>query len=221
MAPTGLLNRIRSYYAGEPDQPVLSTGSAIALLGPITEELLFRSISVPLFLLSQTSNTTTIFLTPIIFGLAHIHHFYEFRLTHPHTPVLAAFLRSVLQLTYTTLFGGYATFLFLRTGSVLAVVLVHSFCNCMGFPRLWGRVGVEEGVLGPDAAGTPKWSDKAEDKNANRRPGVGWTVGYYILLVVGAVAWWKWLWPLTEKYYGFMVQLYKRYRMFIENAAEA
>ncbi|KAH8803218.1 hypothetical protein F5884DRAFT_739444 [Xylogone sp. PMI_703] len=168
--------------------------------GPVTEELLFRSISVPLLLLSQTSNTTTIFLTPIIFGIAHIHHFYEFRLTHPRTPVIAALLRSLFQFTYTTLFGGYVTFLFLRTGSVLAVTLVHSFCNCMGLPRVWGRVGLEEGVIGPDATSASNWPDKSDDKsgNSNRGAGIGWTIAYYVLLVVGAVAWWKNLWTLTE-----------------------
>ncbi|TAQ85648.1 hypothetical protein B7494_g6027 [Chlorociboria aeruginascens] len=140
--------------------------------GPVTEEILFRSASVPLLLLSQTSNTTTIFLTPIIFGLAHIHHFYEFRITHPHTPVIGALLRSLLQFTYTTLFGGYATFLYLRTGSLLNVILVHSFCNWMGFPRVWGRVSAGETVIGPDYGEGKRSEDQAskpasdEDKTA-------------------------------------------------------
>src|SRR5689334_16969362 len=82
----------------------------------------------------------TIFLTPVIFGLAHIHHFYEFRITHPNVPSAAAIARSVLQFSYTTLFGAYATFLFLRTGSLLAATVAHSFCNVMGLPRIWGLV---------------------------------------------------------------------------------
>ena len=84
--------------------------------------------------------TRTIFLSPVIFGLAHLHHFYEFRLTNPRVSAVAALLRSLLQFSYTTLFGAYATFLFLRTGSVLAIFVVHAFCNCMGFPRFWGRL---------------------------------------------------------------------------------
>jgi len=166
--------------------------------GPITEEVLFRSASVPLLLLSHTANTTTIFLTPIIFGLAHIHHFYEFRITHPHTPVIGALLRSLLQLMYTTLFGSYATFLYLRTGSLMSVILVHAFCNWMGFPRFWGKVSAGETVIGPDIGEGKRSEDKASRSANSGELGVVWTVVYYLLLIVGAVGWWKCLWPLTE-----------------------
>jgi len=165
--------------------------------GPITEEVLFRSASVPLLLLSHTSNTTIIFLTPIIFGLAHVHHFYEFRITHPHTPLITAILRSLLQLTYTTLFGGYATFVYLRTGSLLSVILVHAFCNWMGFPRFWGRLSTGESVIGPDI-GEGKRSEDKTSSSSNGQLSIIWTVAYYLLLVVGAVSWWKLLWALTE-----------------------
>lgn len=160
----------------------------------MTEEILFRSASVPLLLLSLSSTTTIIFLTPIVFGLAHVHHFYEFRISNPRTPVTAAVLRSLLQFTYTTLFGGYATFLFLRSGSLLAVIGVHAFCNWMGFPRFWGRVSAGETVLGPDYG-------EGDDGTARERGDgmdVVWTVSYYVLLVVGAVSWWQYLWILTE-----------------------
>ncbi|KAK4188683.1 putative CAAX prenyl protease 2 [Podospora australis] len=150
------------------------------LAGPITEEILFRSTSIPLMLLAQCPLPKIIFLSPIIFGLAHIHHFYEFRLTHPQVPASAALLRSVFQLGYTTLFGAYATFLFLRSGSLLAVCAVHAFCNCMGLPQIWGRLGFEEEELG------------------GKKRNIGWTVAYYILLVAGAWGWWRGLWVLSE-----------------------
>ena len=38
----------------------------------------------------------------------------------------------VFQLSYTTLFGWYASYLFLRTGSVIPPLLSHVFCNIMG-----------------------------------------------------------------------------------------
>jgi prenyl protein peptidase len=122
--------------------------------------------------------TTIIFLTPVVFGLAHIHHFYEFRITHRQVPLSLAVLRSALQLTYTSLFGAYATFLFLRTGSLLAVVLVHTFCNVMGLPRLWGRL-------------QPHWAASEEGEWK-------WTTLYYVLLVSGMVGWKRLLWTLTE-----------------------
>lgn len=143
-------------------------------------------------LLAQTPVTRTIFLSPIIFGLAHLHHFYEFRVTHPSAPVAQALVRSVVQLGYTTLFGAYATFLLLRTGSLLAIFVVHAFCNCMGFPRFWGRVEPEyEG----DGVGGGSGSSGSGSSN---RPSILWSVVYYILLVVGAVSFYKLLGPLTK-----------------------
>lgn len=135
-------------------------------------------------LLAQAPIKETIFLSPIIFGLAHVHHFYEFRLSHPQVPVSAAVLRSVFQLGYTTLFGAYATFLFARTGSVLAVCAVHAFCNCMGLPQVWGRVEPE--------------SLERNGSGGGRRPSILWSAAYYMLLVAGAVLWWRNLWALSE-----------------------
>ena len=150
--------------------------------GPLTEEILFRSAGVPLMIMSHASVGVTVFLSPIVFGLAHIHHFYEFRITHPHIHIAVAIVRSLFQLTYTTLFGAYATFLFLRTGSLLAVFLVHGFCNCMGLPRVWGSL-------------RPIWNGvEVEDKRYSRIC----TVLYYPLLVLGAYMWWKGLGPLTQ-----------------------
>ncbi|KAF5000410.1 hypothetical protein FGRMN_1740 [Fusarium graminum] len=151
--------------------------------GPITEECLFRSAGVPLLLRSGASLTGTIFMSPLIFGLAHLHHFYEFRITHPRTPLPVAVARSLFQLTYTSLFGAYATFLFLRTGSLLAVVLVHAFCNCMGLPRLWGQLD-------------PYWLPEGDPSVTSSRK--VWTGVYYVLLVSGLVAWWQNLYSLTE-----------------------
>lgn len=131
-------------------------------------------------LLARTPLAKTIFLSPLVFGLAHAHHLYEFRVTNPGVPLSAAVFRSAFQLAYTTLFGAYATFLYLRTGSLLAVFAVHVLCNCMGLPRVWGRV-VGRGEDGEDVAVAR-----------------GWTLAYYVLLVAGAVFWYKSLWSLTE-----------------------
>ncbi|KAK3692756.1 hypothetical protein B0T22DRAFT_24839 [Podospora appendiculata] len=150
--------------------------------GPITEEILYRSASIPLMVAAQAPVKETIFLSPVLFGLSHFHHFYEFRLTHPQVPWAAAVARSVFQLTYTTLFGAYATFIFVRTGSLPAVCAVHAFCNAMGLPRLWGRV-------------RRPWEWEAAP---GQRSSLLWSVGYYVLLVVGAVSWYRNLWALTE-----------------------
>ncbi len=150
-------------------------------------------------LLAQTPLTKTILLTPVIFGLAHGHHFYEFRLTHPRVPAAAALARSLFQLCYTTLFGAYATFLFLRTGSLLAVCAVHAFCNCMGLPQVWGKVEPVPVLAGGDVDETGGGAAGGQQKGQRRRGSVLlYTVVYYVLLVGGAVMWWKKLWVLSE-----------------------
>lgn len=155
---------------------------------PITEELVFRSLLVPLHLVSHLSPARLIFLTPLYFGIAHVHHFYEYSLTHPHTPLLPALVRSLVQFAYTTVFGWYATFIFLRTASLPAVILAHSYCNWCGLPRLWGRVGDEDEDQGR----------KPYVKAKGKVLGIGWTVAYYVLLLAGAVSFRRALWPLTE-----------------------
>lgn len=164
--------------------------------GPVTEEIMFRSIIITLHLLAKVSSGHIVFIAPVYFGIAHIHHFYEFRLTHPDTSIPLALLRSFVQFTYTTIFGWYANFLYLRTGSLFAVIFVHSFCNWCGLPRFWGRV--EAGVA---LAPPPEGNDEREQSTTYVTPdglGLGWTVAYYVLLVVGAV-WFRYvLWSLTE-----------------------
>ena len=56
----------------------------------------------------------------------------------PHGPLV--------QFTYTSLFGAYSSYLFLRTGLIFGPVLAHSFCNCMGLPD-FGRA-LQERDLG-------------------------------------------------------------------------
>ncbi|KAJ0116549.1 bi-domain-containing protein [Diaporthe amygdali] len=172
----------RDWVALEPVKEVLREMTAWRniVAGPLTEEILFRSAAVPLMVLARTPLARTIFVSPLVFGLAHVHHFYEFRVTHPGVPPAAALLRSAFQLGYTTLFGAYATFVYLRSGSLLAVFAVHVLCNCMGLPRVWGAV---EG-RGRDGDAVPV--------------GRVWSLAYYVLLVVGAVGWWRQLWAWTE-----------------------
>ena len=176
--------------------------------GPITEEIIFRSLITPLHLLSRLSPTKTIFLTPLYFGIAHIHHYYEYKLTNPREKTLPALLRSLFQFAYTTLFGWYATFVFIRTGSLAAVVITHSFCNWCGLPRLWGRVEPEADTVtreritkANEDSGSKYRSDSRRGRFRNYISGcfaIRWSVAYYVLLVAGAMAFQRGLWPLTE-----------------------
>ena len=134
-------------------------------------------------MIGGTSAAHITFLSPLVFGMAHLHHFYEFRLTNPQVPIAAAIIRSLVQLTYTTLFGAYENFLFLRTGSLVGVIIVHTFCNGMGLPRVWGAV-------------EPHWllNEELEQPGAK----LVWTTVYYVLLFGGMIVWWNSLYMLTE-----------------------
>lgn len=164
--------------------------------GPITEEVMFRSAIIPLHLLARVSPGRIVWTAPLYFGVAHVHHFYEFRLTHPDTSIIAAALRSAFQFGFTTVFGWYATFIYLRTGSLIAVIIIHTFCNWCGLPRLWGRV--EAAVpIGPTLSRGKEDSDRSLEYSYDQL-GIGWSVAYYVLLVFGAIGFCCALWPLTE-----------------------
>ncbi|KAF2203289.1 Abi-domain-containing protein [Delitschia confertaspora ATCC 74209] len=202
----------KDWVRGRYVQEVLSSwiGYRNFVVGPVSEELIWRSLIIPLHILAHFSGKKIIFLTPLYFGIAHVHHFYEFRLTHPHSPVLQGILRSAFQFTYTSLFGFFAAFVYLRTGNLLSIILAHSFCNWMGLPRFWGRVGVEAGVpIGPPDL------DKKRNEDSSYRSGeliyhskpIAWTVVYYAILVAGAVGFYYQLFPLTESSYSLPVVL--------------
>jgi prenyl protein peptidase len=65
---------------------------------------------------------------------AHLHHMYE-RLRvgiEWKTTILISFF----QFFYTSIFGIYSAYLFIRSGHFIAPFIVHAFCNHMGFPDI-------------------------------------------------------------------------------------
>lgn len=206
------------------------TGYRNNLISPITEELVFRSLVISLYLLAKVAPARIVFTTPLIFGLAHVHHLVEFvqsrlamgRSSSVSRVVLLGVVRSLFQFAYTSLFGFFAAFVFLRTGNLFAAIAAHSFCNVMGFPRLWGRLGQNSDFTSatPDIALTKRDDNleaqprvgtaimvegDANEKKAARlmaagtqNLGIQWTILYYVLLGVGAYGFHRLLWPLTE-----------------------
>lgn len=166
--------------------------------GPITEEVLFRSVLIPVHLLAKISPTKIILLTPLYFGIAHVHHYYEFRLTHPHTSLLPAILRSVFQFGYTSIFGWLAAFIYVRTASIWPCIIIHTFCNFVGLPRFWGKLSRRE-----EPPHTPILMRGKNDEDAVQSPGNGgdlglqWTIAYYALLFLGVYGFYAGLWPMT------------------------
>jgi len=101
------------------------------VVAPFSEEFTFRACMLPMLLRHYTP-TQAIIVSPLFFGVAHFHHMVE-RIKKGE-PVLASFLISMFQFTYTTIFGMYSALLFIRTGHFAAPFLVHAYCNFMGFP---------------------------------------------------------------------------------------
>lgn len=103
------------------------------VVAPATEEFAFRSCMAPLLLYSGAASVrTAVFTSPLFFGVAHAHHFADLRRRVGNTS--AALVAVACQFAYTTIFGWFATFAFLRTGHILGPVASHVFCNVVGFP---------------------------------------------------------------------------------------
>ena len=85
-------------------------------------------------MLGSFSPQTSVYTSPWLFGIAHFHHMIE-RMRNGLS-FTDAFMISSFQLTYTTIFGIYSAFLYIRTGHLASCIIVHTFCNSMGFPDL-------------------------------------------------------------------------------------
>ncbi|KAI3485299.1 hypothetical protein L1887_51412 [Cichorium endivia] len=107
------------------------------LVGPATEELVFRaSLLAPLFF-AGVSRAKLVLATPAFFGIAHVHHAYNVYLGGGRTrsAAIRGALTAAAQFLYTTAFGWYANLLFLRAGSVVAPTAAHVLCNVLGLPN--------------------------------------------------------------------------------------
>ncbi|KHN14993.1 CAAX prenyl protease 2 [Glycine soja] len=108
------------------------------VLAPLTEELVFRACMIPLLLCGGLKTYSAILLCPIFFSLAHLNHFLEIYAKQNYRIVKAAMVIG-LQLGYTVVFGSYASFLFVRTGHLIAPLVAHIYCNFMGLPVLYSQ----------------------------------------------------------------------------------
>ncbi|GFZ43701.1 hypothetical protein JCM24511_01421 [Saitozyma sp. JCM 24511] len=104
------------------------------VVGPLTEELVFRSTILAVSSLARLSLASLVLATPLWFGVAHAHHAWEVyrKSERGRAAAIRALAGCAFQLTYTTLFGWFAAYLFLRTRSVLPPLAAHVYCNIMG-----------------------------------------------------------------------------------------
>ncbi|KTW29010.1 CAAX prenyl protease [Pneumocystis jirovecii RU7] len=139
------------------------------VVGPFTEEFVFRSCMIPL--LRQMSTSNTIIVASLLFGIAHIHHFYEYSRSYPGY-IKTGLLTYLFQFFYTTIFGGFTSYLYLYNQNLWSIVAVHIFCNWIEFPQLYGLV------------------DNSKFK----------TVIYYIMLWLGFIGFIIFFKPLTQPF---------------------
>ncbi|XP_042355760.1 CAAX prenyl protease 2-like [Plectropomus leopardus] len=134
--PKGLTGELQS--ALDVQSWRLCVGDAVWLrnqvVAPVTEELVFRGAMLPM-LVPCTGPTAAIFTAPLFFGVAHFHHIIDQRRLHKDS-MSAILLVSGMQFLYTTVFGAFTAFIFMRTGHVMGPVLCHSFCNSQGLPDI-------------------------------------------------------------------------------------
>ncbi|KAL8152925.1 hypothetical protein V2J09_010685 [Rumex salicifolius] len=108
------------------------------VVAPLTEELVFRACMIPLLLCGGFKPQNVIFLSPIFFSLAHLNHLWELY-NQRNCSLSRASLAVGIQLMYTVVFGSYASFLYIRTGHLIAPLVAHIFCNFMGLPVLYSQ----------------------------------------------------------------------------------
>ncbi|XP_067942281.1 CAAX prenyl protease 2-like [Watersipora subatra] len=104
------------------------------IMGPVSEEFLFRACLMPLMVPTFGWKAAVCFC-PIFFGLAHFHHMLQ-KIQFEGLEFKTAFFQSAFQFCYTTTFGAYCAYIFVRTGHLLGPILCHSFCNHMGLPDI-------------------------------------------------------------------------------------
>lgn len=103
------------------------------VFAPFAEELVFRACMLPV-LVPWLGDSWSIAVCPLFFGLAHIHHIMEWRRRRDGTPIIHALFAVFVQFCYTSVFGMFSAYLFVRTGHLASPVVSHALCNAMGLP---------------------------------------------------------------------------------------
>ncbi|KAK9470873.1 uncharacterized protein V1510DRAFT_369240 [Dipodascopsis tothii] len=131
----------------EPRELAVDARSAVSwiglrnyIVGPLTEEIVFRGCMVYLHLLAGVGGKRTVLTTPLYFGIAHAHHALEVYLADPRA-LKFALISAAVQFVFTTIFGWYAALLLVRTGSVWVPTAAHALCNSLGVPHLGALPG--------------------------------------------------------------------------------
>mmetsp|Transcript_1138 Transcript_1138/g.2336 ORF Transcript_1138/g.2336 Transcript_1138/m.2336 type:complete len:288 (+) Transcript_1138:66-929(+) len=131
-----LVNLILEMYHG---RPVMSRRRPVEwirdiFVAPFTEEICFRSALMSFLWLGGMKMSTSIWFSPMVFGLSHVHHLHDM-VYYRNIAWTYAIMNVLFQFLYTTVFGWYAAMLFAKTGQLMAPLAAHAVCNFYGVPR--------------------------------------------------------------------------------------
>lgn len=156
------------------------------MFAPITEELVYTSMLLSCHIAMEPRSQLTwrqLLLEPsLYFGIAHVHHAWEMYQDGDYK-LLQILLITAFQATYTTMFGTFSNYIFLRHGGNLySCILAHAMCNLLGVPSVQPS---------SSALFTSLWAKKL------------WSRGYFLLLVLGLATFCFLLGPMTTSPYSF------------------
>jgi len=115
----------------------------MGLQAPLVEEFVFRSCMAALLTHTPMTATQIIVVAPMLFGLAHVHHAFEYYRASDgsresvlkiaaSTRACLCFTRCtncpVVQFTYTTLFGSFCMLVFLASRRIVPSVFGKANC---------------------------------------------------------------------------------------------
>lgn len=115
-----------------PDFNINLTSIRAYIMAPIFEEAMYRSCLINA-LIAGGFGWNSVMISSLIFGLSHFYRI-EDVLDYKKDLVFQDFIPVLFQVCFTTLFGLYVGYVYVVTGSLFAVVVLHSFCNFMGLP---------------------------------------------------------------------------------------
>lgn len=103
------------------------------VFAPITEELVYRA-GVVSILQPYSSDLSLTLYSPLLFGLAHIHHGVQLY-CKDKWPISQVVVSVLVQFAYTSVFGMVANRFYIASGENLwCAIVVHGMCNLIGFP---------------------------------------------------------------------------------------
>lgn len=103
------------------------------VFAPVSEELVYRAAVISV-LYPEYLRARIMMLTPVLFGLAHLHHAYTMYF-HENESFISVALTVTFQFAYTTAFGGLSNKIYFDTSfNFWAAVILHATCNLFGFP---------------------------------------------------------------------------------------